>query len=84
MKKYYKRIFGDGVRSVIADTVSGRITVFYCHNNQFFVNEGIYSTAIKPGETRSDFQVRLEIFHECSLDDIQENLTLLQNHINSL
>jgi len=84
MKKYYKANLGGGVRSIIADTTTGRITLFYIHNNKHIVNEGIYPTTIEAGESRSEFEKRLEIFDECSLSDIQANLTLIKNHINSL
>jgi len=84
MKKYYKANLGGGVRSIIADTTTGRITLFYIHNNLHIVNEGIYSTTVKPGESRSEFERRLEIFDECTFSDIQANFTLIKNHINSL
>jgi hypothetical protein len=84
MKKYYKANLGGGVRSIIADTTTGRISLFYIHNNLHIVNEGIYSTTIEPGESRSEFEKRLEIFDECTLSDIQANFTLIKNHINSL
>lgn len=84
MKKYYKANLGAGVRSIVADTSTGRITLFYIHNNLHIVNEGIYSTTVNPGETRSEFEKRLEIFYECQLSDIQSNLTLIKNHISSL
>jgi hypothetical protein len=84
MKKYYKANLGGGVRSIVADTTTGRITLFYIHNNLHIVNEGIHSTTVEPGETRSEFEKRLEIFYECQLSDIQSNLTLIKNHISSL
>ncbi len=84
MKKYYKADLGGDQRSIVADTSTGRITLFYIHKNLHIVNEGIYSTEIKPGETRSDFEIRLEIYNECTLSDIQPNLLLIKNHINSL
>jgi hypothetical protein len=84
MKKYYKANLGGGVRSIIANTSTGRITLFYVHNNLHIVNEGIYSTAVDPETNRSEFEKRLEIFYECTLSDIQSNLTLIKDHINSL
>lgn len=84
MKKYYQANLGGGVRSIIADTTTGRITIFYIHNNLHILNEGIYSTTVPPGESRSEFEKRLEIFQECSLADVQPYFTQIKNHINSL
>ncbi len=84
MKKYYRAYIGGSDRSIIADTSSGRITLFYIHNNKHIVNEGIYSTVVNPGTNVSEFEKKLELFDECSLNDIQSNITFLKNHINSL
>jgi len=84
MKKYYQANLGGGVRSIIADTTTGRITIFYIHNNLHILNEGIYSTAIVPGENRSEFEKRLEFFDECLLSDVQPYFNAIKNHVNSL
>jgi len=84
MKKYFKATIAGDERSVIADTLTGRITIFYRSNGKHMVLEGIHSTSIDPITQMSDFESRLRIFNECNLSDIQSNLTLIQNHINSL
>ena len=83
MKKYYKATIIWDLRSVIADTETGKITVFYRNNGNYMVLEGTHSTVIDPVSQTSDFESRLRIFVECNLSDIESNITLLKNYINS-